>query len=67
MAEELPNLPMYCSVEWADAFFSSFLWTENWDSMEEKQKTSSAYSESRDSVSRQRRKNQKSNQKFREQ
>lgn len=39
MAEELPNLPMYCSVEWADAFFSSFLWTENWDSMEEKQKT----------------------------
>ena len=33
----------------------------------EKQKTSSAYSESRDSVSRQRRKNQKSNQKFREQ
>ena len=38
MAEELPNLPMYCSVEWADAFFASFLWNTNWTGATQEQK-----------------------------
>lgn len=38
MAEELPNLPMYCSVEWADAFFASFLWNTNWTGATPEQK-----------------------------
>ena len=38
MAETLPELKSYCSKEWADAFFSSFLWSTNWDSASDKQK-----------------------------
>lgn len=38
MAELLPELKSFCSVEWADAFFASFLWNSNWTGAEENQK-----------------------------
>ena len=38
MPETLPNLPMFCSVEWADAFFASFLWNTNWTGATPEQK-----------------------------
>lgn len=27
---ETPELPTFCPVKWADAFFASFLWNSNW-------------------------------------
>lgn len=31
MAEEtLPEMKSFCSIEWANAFFESFLWNSNW-------------------------------------
>lgn len=38
MAETLPELKSYCSKDWADAFFASFLWSTNWDDASDKQK-----------------------------
>ena len=38
MSETLPDLPMFCSVEWADAFFASFLWNTNWTGATQEQK-----------------------------
>lgn len=38
MYETLPDLPMFCSVEWADAFFASFLWNTNWTGATQEQK-----------------------------
>lgn len=35
---ESPELPTFCSIEWADTFFASFLWNTNWTEATSEQK-----------------------------